>query len=304
MWWIPGFAIIAAAIGFVIRGSVRSWKQQTMARLEAGSRIAQTALGPVEYGIARAERLKTAVPVLAIHGAPGGYDQGLVAGAHGFPDRAVIGVSRPGYLRTPLTSGKSPQAQADLFAALLDTLGIDRVIALGMSGGGPSALEFALRHPQRVAALVLVSAVTGSLEDEVNINRLMASDTAAWLQLSLLRRFPRTLLGKVLAADAHLLPVLLPLAESSFPLDQRIAGWRNDVEQFRAQNPPLDAIQPPTLILHGSVDDAVPLVSAQQAARRIPGAELQVIEGADHISAGLTAAALEYIRAFVHQQGL
>src|SRR5690606_14310531 len=50
----------------------------------------------------------------------------------------------------------SPAAQADAHAALLDHLGIDRVVVLGVSAGSRSALELALRHRQRVAALILV----------------------------------------------------------------------------------------------------------------------------------------------------
>jgi pimeloyl-ACP methyl ester carboxylesterase len=45
-------------------------------------------------------------------------------------------------------------------ASLLDLLGIERVAVVGVSAGGLSALQFALRHPGRTAALVLVAAIT------------------------------------------------------------------------------------------------------------------------------------------------
>src|SRR5690606_29432661 len=75
-------------------------------------------------------------------------------------DWRLIAPSRFGYLRTPLPADDSPVAQADAHVALLDSLGIDRVVAFGVSAGTRSALELALRHPERVAALVLVVPAT------------------------------------------------------------------------------------------------------------------------------------------------
>ena len=97
-------------------------------------------------------------PVLAVHdGAGGGYDQGLLIAASflggGFK---VIAPSRFGYLRTPVPVDASPAAQADAHAALLDWLGVDKAVVVGVSAGAPSATQLALRHPDRVAALILV----------------------------------------------------------------------------------------------------------------------------------------------------
>src|SRR5262249_35660184 len=68
----------------------------------------------------------------------------------------VIAVSRFGYLRTPLRADASPAAQADAHACLLDALGIRRAAIVGASAGAPSSMQFALRHPERCAALVLL----------------------------------------------------------------------------------------------------------------------------------------------------
>jgi pimeloyl-ACP methyl ester carboxylesterase len=67
-------------------------------------------------------------PVLFVHGTPGGSDQGALMGQFlvhsGF---RVVAVSRPGYLGTPLTDALStPDQQADLELALMDSLGIDQ----------------------------------------------------------------------------------------------------------------------------------------------------------------------------------
>ena len=55
-----------------------------------------------------------------------------------------------------LPADASPEAQADAHACLLDALGIPNAAVVGVSAGGPSAMQFAIRHPQRTAALVLL----------------------------------------------------------------------------------------------------------------------------------------------------
>ena len=91
-------------------------------RLLAGSQVIETASGPIEYAT-----VGDGPPVLVVHGAGGGYDQGLILA------RVLIGVgfrhiapSRFGFLRTPLPTDASPAAQADAFAELLDALNIEK----------------------------------------------------------------------------------------------------------------------------------------------------------------------------------
>ena len=100
---------------------------------------------------------------MCLHGTPGIHD-GVVGLFdrwldHGF---GVIAPTRPGYGRTPLVQTYADQA--DVFAALLDSLGVDKVVAYGMSGGGPAAIQFAARHPNRTHALLTECAVTGKLK--------------------------------------------------------------------------------------------------------------------------------------------
>ncbi|HEU4504167.1 MAG TPA: alpha/beta hydrolase, partial [Nitrospira sp.] len=126
--------------------------QHARDRVSGRSQTAQTACGPIEYAVAG-----SGPPVLVVHGAGGGFDQGLDFGAplveQGF---RIIAVSRFGYLGTPMPEDASPAAQADAHACLLASLGIERVAVIGGSAGAPSSIQFALRHPNRVAALVLL----------------------------------------------------------------------------------------------------------------------------------------------------
>ena len=80
-------------------------------------------------------------------------------GSSGGPYR-YIAPSRFGYLRSPRPSDQTPDAQADLYAALLDLLKIDSIVIIGLSGGGASAPQFALRHPTRCCGLLVISAIS------------------------------------------------------------------------------------------------------------------------------------------------
>ena len=135
---------------------ISSWRAARLPLLEAESDVTQTTCGAIEFTLR-----STAPYVLHLHGTPGGYDQSLSLGdsflAAGM---GSISVSRPGYLRTSIDVGRTPAEQADAFAVLLNTLNIKKVVVQGISGGGPCAIHFAARHPDRVSSLLLVCAVS------------------------------------------------------------------------------------------------------------------------------------------------
>ncbi len=135
-----------------------------------------TGRGPVEYA-----EWGDGPAVLLLHGAMGGYDQGYILGLTvGEPGYRYVAVSRPGYLGTPLTAGRTPQEQADLCAELLDALGNDRAAGMAVSGGGPCALQFALRHCHRCWALILVSTCSGPIESRVPLAFHFIKFLAGW----------------------------------------------------------------------------------------------------------------------------
>jgi len=76
-------------------------------------------------------------------------------------DFQKIEVSRPGYLGTPLDLNKtSIDDEADLLAAMLETLNISRVCVLALSGGGPSAYRLSVRHPEKISSIVSIAALS------------------------------------------------------------------------------------------------------------------------------------------------
>ena len=100
-------AAASAATGIAYaryRKDIRAIRDQ----VESGSTIAETAAGPVEYA-----ETGGGSPLLMIHGAGGGYDQGLLLARDFAESRRVVAPSRFGYLKTPVPEDSSPAAQAD-----------------------------------------------------------------------------------------------------------------------------------------------------------------------------------------------
>ena len=255
----------------------RAWKEATLVRLNAGSLVAQTARGAVEYAVAG-----TGPAVLVIHGRPGGYDQGLwIARSLNDPQFRFIAVSRPGYLRTPLGTGRSPEDQADALAALLDVLGVPQAAVVALSAGGPSALQFALRHPGRCWGVVLISARTQRLVRLPLGLRILhpvlgSSDAVGWLWSGLAGRLPQRV--------ARRASMGLEGAQTMFFLySLRRAGSSNDLFSFvHLPQYPLSEIRQPTLVIHGTADRVAPWSNAEFGANAIPQAQLIRIPGAGH----------------------
>lgn len=241
-------------------------------------------------------------PVLLLHGAMGGYDQGLVLGetAIGPSGFEFVAVSRPGYLGTPLSMGRTPEEQADRCAELLDSLRLDKAAVVAISGGGQCALQFALRHPDRCPALVMISACSGTLVGGVPFR---------FRVMSLMARFPplvgrmrkklmedpgaaarRSIPDAAMCAQTLNDPVAAPLMRaqqlSVFErMADRLPGTRNDIEQSRARfDYPLEQIRCPALVVHGTADQMVPYALAERLASRVPRGELLTLPGGPHVS--------------------
>jgi pimeloyl-ACP methyl ester carboxylesterase len=289
---------MAALASAGVAGTVRTLRryraamQEVVASLRSGSHIALTPVGPVEYA-----SVGEGPAVLIAHGINGGYDQGLLA-VRLIQDQPfrLVAVSRPGYLRTPLSVGRTPEEQADAYAHLLDALGIEHTVIVGISGGGPSALQFVLRHPERCHALVMVSAVSMRIAAQLTRRQLLmlnllSRDFSLWLLGGASRR--RLLAGSGITPqdmerlrrdpekEEIVLRILQPL-----PMKMRRAGLDNDLEQFaRLPVYPVERITAPTLVVHGTDDRIVPFAHAQFVAGKVAGGQLMPVEGGGHFCA-------------------
>ena len=149
--WIAialGLAVVLV-LAVYLRDMVRAYR-----RVRGKSTVVPSAYGDVEYAAGGA-----GPHVLVVHGSGGGYDQGELI-VQSFLDDGFhwIAPSRFGYLRSTFHPGATFDDQARAYAALLDHLGVERVAVIALSHGGPSALLFAVLHPERVSSLCLVSA--------------------------------------------------------------------------------------------------------------------------------------------------
>lgn len=254
--------------------------------------------------------------VLVVHGSPGGADAGWLMGQFlvtaGF---RVIAPSRPGYLGTPLTDGTGPiDAQADLHAALLRALDVERAAVLCWSGGGPSAYRLAVRHPELVCAVVAVAAVSERYEWRLGLDERFTFGTLPgnWLISMLARHRPDQLISATLSAEGDLDkeqleqvtaavsadPVqrefVLQLAATVSHRGDRHAGVANDMATFAAiDSLQLAAVQAPVLLVQGTADTDVPPGYSDFAATQLPHTTRIDVADGTHLAVWASESAAE-----------
>jgi pimeloyl-ACP methyl ester carboxylesterase len=288
MWkWLIRTGLVLISI-LVVAGIItvilfENWRSGIERDLIKNSKVVTTVKGPVEYG-----EIGKGPAVMVIHGTPGGYDDPLNAlrlthtEQNGFH---YILPSRPGYLRTPLNIGVTPAEQADAFVALLDTLHIQKTAIIGISGGGPSALQFALRYPDRCYALILEAALVRNYSGPVP--RLPKSAFAGYMRDLLIFLFKDMGIARYQKTDTGD-PSITVLAQAAIrsvvPYKLRKAGIENDlIQETKLNDWPLNEITCPTLILQGTEDQSAPLADAEFAHGQIQGSELVKLQGQDHM---------------------
>jgi 2-hydroxy-6-oxonona-2,4-dienedioate hydrolase len=225
------------------------------------ARMMQTAHGPIEY-----LEVGDGGPVLLIHGVVEGADhRPYLARTYLGEGFRVIAVSRFGYVGSPLPKDSSPAAQADRFAALLDSLGIDEVAVVATSAGTAPAFQFRLRHPDRCRAVAIWSqAVPPYIVPPAlvrpTLRTFFGSDFPFWLLMSYMPRLrmrligvPREIYRRVGPSEERL---IAELVASLLPVSLRVDGILNDMCMT---NPDLNTLtleelSVPTLIIHAKDD--------------------------------------------------
>jgi 2-hydroxy-6-oxonona-2,4-dienedioate hydrolase len=279
------------------------------ARVAKGSTLIETACGPIEY-----QEAGTGYPLLAVHGSGGGFDQGMAFAAPLVSQGIrVVAMSRFGYLRTPMPADASAEAQADAFVCLMDALAIDKTAVMGGSAGALSAVQMAIRHPDRVTALILLVPLAYKPPDqtasaapmaplvEAMMMTVIGSDFLFWASLNLARgkmvqtvvATPPGLLASASAAEQARVNAML---DRILPVSARAAGLRADTAASKAMTPAdLGRITAPTLIISARDDLYGTYASARYMADEIKGAQFLGFDTGGHAWVGHDDAVMQAI---------
>ncbi len=184
--------------------------------------------------------------------------------------------------------------------------GLESVAVLGHSWGGVLAMEYAIRHPDRVSQLILLDTAPASARDwgalrEAFARRRPAGDVEAMQAIAATDAYQRGDLGaeaaynrihfRMTLRQPDLLDALVARLRSNYTADgvllaraieqrlydetSRSAGW----DLF----PALQELDVPTLLLHGE-HDFIPVELAARIADAVPGARLAVLPGCGHFT--------------------
>jgi 2-hydroxymuconate-semialdehyde hydrolase len=231
-----------------------------------------------------------------VHGLPSNIGDwaGVPAALAALGHRVVV-YDRAGYgwsSRPPVAGDTyTLDSNARELGALLDQLGIARAALVGWSYGGGIVQTFAVAHPERVSQLVLLGSVGPAIGDEPTdfIGKLGRSPLGPPLfhYVTSVPPLGRGVLAGALAdvfsGSAQIPPGWVDRSAAQMALPGTIDSWlaeeRND--GYSKLRP--EAIQAPTLVLHGGDDRAVRIAVGEDLARRLPHGRLVVVEGGSHM---------------------
>ena len=191
--------------------------------------------------------------------------------------------------RVPVTEIPPLEERMDDVRAVMDSAGSERATLFGISEGGPLALLFAATHPERVERLILFNSYSDRFRDDIpalaaavrdywGTGGVLAGLAPSWSDrrdIRFLARYERH--SATPDTAAHLLELC-------------------DLIDVR---PILPSISAPTRVLHRRDDTMFPLAKGEALAAGIPGAELIVLEGRDHLVYVDQEAVLDAVEEFI-----
>jgi len=170
--------------------------------------------------------------------------------------------------------------------AVADTLGLDRFPLLGISQGCAVSVEYAVRHPERVTALILISGYAAgwrhlaSPEEQARREAVLTLTELGW--------------GTDNPAYRHIFSqTFMPDASAEtlawFDEFQRLTTSPKNAARFQDAFGHIDVrhrlreVRTPTIVLHSRYDQRIPLELGKAVADGIPGAEFAVLDSRNHI---------------------
>jgi pimeloyl-ACP methyl ester carboxylesterase len=190
---------------------------------------------------------------------------------------------------------------ADL-EAVVDALGLERLSIYALSAGGPTAIAYTAKHPERVSALVLASTEAASLRDPQARERferrldLFATD------------FESPAVSNMLVDMLN--PEANDVSRRVISEFLRRSGRGPQVAAFLRSQLDIDVtelattLHVPTLVIHGRDDAIISLEAGRVLASLIPGAKFEVVEGGHGPGTGSTAPVRQRIMEFLSEHAV
>jgi pimeloyl-ACP methyl ester carboxylesterase len=173
---------------------------------------------------------------------------------------------------------------ADDAAGLLDALDIESAHVLGISMGGMTAQELALRHPEKVRTLALGCTYAGgadsAMTDPAVIQRLGELFMTGRIDEALRYGFEVNV-SPAFAQDPARFEMVKEIA-GQLPSTLDLLMLQVQAVAGHDTSDRLGEIEAPTLVIHGTVDQMLPVSNAHAIAARIPGARLEILEDVGH----------------------
>lgn len=183
-----------------------------------------------------------------------------------------------GFGATPADGPFSYYDSADDAVALLDHLGIDQAVWVGMSQGGFLSLRAALRHPDRVRALVLIDSQAGV--DDAETLAGYQGMIAHWTSDQPLGEVGQMVAGLILGEPELSASWIDIWEQRRSPQMEYAAGALLERDDITDR---LGEIECPVLSFHGDQDQAISMDRAQAVQQGVPdGRGLVVVPGAAH----------------------
>ena len=188
------------------------------------------------------------------------------------------------------------------------------MLVIGISGGGPTTLQLAGRHPQRVTKLILQNAVTGGRFPTLGVRLGAYVVFNPWVERwtwAAYRAFARAaphkalqlMMGSLTTLDPIQVVATMTRPQRQAALDMLLAsqsgsGFMHDLHHHCGD---LHRITAPTLVIGSKYDGSVSASHAHYAADHIPDAELFVSPAESHLLwfSRYNSATEERMRAFL-----
>jgi 3-oxoadipate enol-lactonase len=191
------------------------------------------------------------------------------------------GVGESSRMEAPFTIAQLAQDAA----GLLDALELDRVDVLGISMGGMVAQELALAHPERVRTLTLGCTYCGgegSTLASPAVGQRLAAAMGSGDREQVIRTMWEICISARLRDDPELYAVMRANTLAR-PVAREVIVAQMQAIIAHDTSARLGRLRMPTLIVHGSADELIPVQNAHVIAGHMPSARLELLEDVGHL---------------------